>query len=400
MPTAIAGRPSTIWLRVSSPIPPETPLTLWLRGPKTYHGRIAERQSHTDNIQAHFEVHTPGEYSLQVEDAAKHTLLEETLYVVAPFDHSAASELAATEPDSHLLPLLHKHAVVRNNLEPDVASAREPIKQRGRPADGRTQLRIWQPSCNVNSTSQLQASKEMRKDRDHVVTANRQTQDDAAESQQQLHALALQLKVEREKHTAERSAFVAERDQDYAIQQQLKKQVASLTKRLEEYETMDAFKPSTAAGAHTDVAKLERTLKLAEKACDHERLRADGLAEALRIEQEGSNDLLRSAASCVEELEQELFRLRAEVRYLRAELARVQHDESGSCRTSPLDSAASSGSGLDGVLDVARGGNRQGASRVGGVQSPQHQPSRVQLGTHATSVLSPRRSLYTAGSRR
>ena len=79
--TVVAGRPSAVWLHAPQPIPPDTALTLWLRGPKTYRGVVAEREAQTVNIEARFAVRVAGQYTLHVEDASKRTLLKDKLTV-------------------------------------------------------------------------------------------------------------------------------------------------------------------------------------------------------------------------------------------------------------------------------------------------------------------------------
>lgn len=93
MPTIEAGRPSAVWLAAPTPIPPETALTLWLRGPKTLRGVVAERSAPTVNIEARFAVRVAGEYTLQVEDASKRTLLRDKLRVTAGPAHTASCSL-------------------------------------------------------------------------------------------------------------------------------------------------------------------------------------------------------------------------------------------------------------------------------------------------------------------
>ena len=66
--TIEAGRPSSVWLHAPFPIPPDTALTLWLRGPKTLRGVVAEREAPTVNIEARFAVRVAGEYTLTVEE--------------------------------------------------------------------------------------------------------------------------------------------------------------------------------------------------------------------------------------------------------------------------------------------------------------------------------------------
>lgn len=97
MPTLIeAGRPSAVWLHAPWPIPPETSLTLWLRGPKTLRGVVAERDAPTINIEAHFAVKVAGEYTLLVEEKyEKRKLLQDTLTVVAGPAHTASCALDA-----------------------------------------------------------------------------------------------------------------------------------------------------------------------------------------------------------------------------------------------------------------------------------------------------------------
>ena len=82
MPKVEAGRPSACWLHAASPIPPDTALTLWLKGPKTYRGVVAERDAPTVNIEARFAVRVAGEYTLLVEDVNKRPLLKDKLTVV------------------------------------------------------------------------------------------------------------------------------------------------------------------------------------------------------------------------------------------------------------------------------------------------------------------------------
>ena len=56
-----AGVPTSLWMHAPDPIPPETKLTLWLRGPRTLRGVIAERDAPTVNIEARFAVRIAGE---------------------------------------------------------------------------------------------------------------------------------------------------------------------------------------------------------------------------------------------------------------------------------------------------------------------------------------------------
>ena len=93
MREVVAGRPSAVWLHAQSAIPPDTALTLWLRGPKTYRGVVAEREAPTVNIEARFAVRVSGEYTLIVEDASKRALLRDKLRVVAGPAHTASCSL-------------------------------------------------------------------------------------------------------------------------------------------------------------------------------------------------------------------------------------------------------------------------------------------------------------------
>lgn len=95
--TIEAGRPACIWLTAPEPIPENTELTLWLRGPKTYRGVIAEREAPTKNIEARFAVRIAGEYKLLVEDKAKHTLLSDRVTVNPGPAHTASGSLVAAE---------------------------------------------------------------------------------------------------------------------------------------------------------------------------------------------------------------------------------------------------------------------------------------------------------------
>ena len=97
MPSTIeAGRPSAVWLHAPWPIPPETALTLWLRGPKTLKGVVAERDAPTINIEARFAVKAAGEYSLVVEEkTSKRAILKDKLTVNAGPAHTASCTLDA-----------------------------------------------------------------------------------------------------------------------------------------------------------------------------------------------------------------------------------------------------------------------------------------------------------------
>ena len=66
MPCIEAGRPTGVWLHAETPIPPDTALTLLLRGPKTLKGVVAERTAPTVNIEARFAVKVAGDYTLIV----------------------------------------------------------------------------------------------------------------------------------------------------------------------------------------------------------------------------------------------------------------------------------------------------------------------------------------------
>ena len=94
MPTIVAGRPSAVWLHAPWPIPPDTALTLWLRGPKTLKGVVAERSAPTVNIEARFAVRVAGEYTLTVEEhVTKRNLLRDKLTVIPGPCHTASCSL-------------------------------------------------------------------------------------------------------------------------------------------------------------------------------------------------------------------------------------------------------------------------------------------------------------------
>lgn len=100
-PVIQAGRPTSLWLRAPEPIPENTELTLWLRGPKKYRGIIAERDAPTKTIEARFAVRVAGEYILRVQDKTKRILLSDTLHVGPGPAHTASSHLvtSAASPD-------------------------------------------------------------------------------------------------------------------------------------------------------------------------------------------------------------------------------------------------------------------------------------------------------------
>jgi hypothetical protein len=96
----LAGRPSAVQLHAPSPIPPDTALTLWLRGPKTYRGHVAERKALTKDIEAHCAVRIAGDYTVLVEDAEKRVLIKDKLRVVAWPAHTALCHLDAKRASS------------------------------------------------------------------------------------------------------------------------------------------------------------------------------------------------------------------------------------------------------------------------------------------------------------
>ena len=176
----VAGRPSAVWLHAPEPIPPDTALTLWLRGPKTYRGIVAERESQTVNIEARFAVRVAGNYTLHVEDASKHTLLKDRLKVVAGPVHvpscSLDAEKASADGRQQLLRAVdafgNKHVSGGVRLLATVGPTHKcSITDNGdgtysvqlppNAPNGPCQLRVWQPalaaeeeeSSNTSSSS-------------------------------------------------------------------------------------------------------------------------------------------------------------------------------------------------------------------------------------------------------
>ena len=168
MPSAvIAGRPSAFQLHAPSPIPPDTALTLWLRGPKTYRGHIAERELLTKDIEAHCAVRIAGDYTVLVEDAAKRVLIKDRLRVHAGpactafclLDHKRASSdglrqlLCATDEfgNRHTYGGAHFAVAYGSGIPCDVTDNRDGTYTVRLPSDvptGPGQLRVWQPSSS------------------------------------------------------------------------------------------------------------------------------------------------------------------------------------------------------------------------------------------------------------
>ena len=162
--TIVAGRPVCLWLHAPEPIPENTELTLWLRGPKTYRGVIAERNAPTKNIEARFAVRLAGEYELHVEDGLKRTLLSDKITVGPGAAHTASCRLIAAEasPDGRIQLLRafdaqgNAHVVGGVLFEAALGGAHCTVHDEGDgsyrihlpPAapSGPHQLRLWQPS--------------------------------------------------------------------------------------------------------------------------------------------------------------------------------------------------------------------------------------------------------------
>ena len=162
--TIVAGRPVCLWLHAPEPIPENTELTLWLRGPKTYRGVIAERNAPTKNIEARFAVRLAGEYELHVEDGLKRTLLSDKITVGPGAAHTASCRLIAAEasPGGRIQLLRafdaqgNAHVVGGVLFEAALGGAHCTVHDEGDgsyrihlpPAalSGPHQLRLWQPS--------------------------------------------------------------------------------------------------------------------------------------------------------------------------------------------------------------------------------------------------------------
>ena len=173
MPTIFAGSPTCLWLHAPEPIPCDTKLTLWLRGPKTLRGVISERDAPTVNIEARFAVRIAGEYTLHVEDNTKRTLLSDTLRVSPGPAHTASCSLdnaaASTDGRSQVLRAAdaqgNRHSVGGVAFQAAFGGDRCTVHDEGdgtyaislptRAPSGPGQLQLWQP---VTADSKVDAA--------------------------------------------------------------------------------------------------------------------------------------------------------------------------------------------------------------------------------------------------